>query len=56
MPLISFYIPYKYQKTRGYLVFAVGMERDRRHEMGESKHILVKVKACFTLREKSPYS
>ena len=56
MPLISFYIPYKYQKARIYLVFAVRIERDRRHEMGENKHILVKVKACFTLREKSPYS
>ena len=47
---------YKYQKTRGYLVFVVGIERDRRHEMDENKHILVKVKACFTLREKSPCS
>ena len=34
MPLISFYIPWKHQKTRGFLMFSRGMERDQCHEMG----------------------
>ena len=28
MPLVSFYAPCKYQKTRGFLMFSRGMERE----------------------------
>ena len=34
MPLISFYTPRKHQKTRGFLMFSGGIERDQWHEMG----------------------
>ena len=29
MPLISFYTPWKNQKTKGFLIFSGGIERDR---------------------------
>ena len=32
--LISFYIPWKHQKTRGFLMLSRGIERDQWHEMG----------------------
>ena len=34
MPLVSFYIPWKLQKTRGFLMFSGGIEKDQWHEMG----------------------
>ena len=34
MPLASFYIPWKLQKTRGFLMFSGGIEKDQWHEMG----------------------
>ena len=33
MPLISFYTPWKHQKTKGFLMFSAGMERDQWHEV-----------------------
>ena len=42
MSLVTFYIPWRYQKPKGFLMFLVGVERHLRHEM--------------TLREKCPYS
>ena len=35
MLLISFYTPWKHQKTRGFLMFSRSIERDKRHEMGQ---------------------
>ena len=34
MPLISFDIPCKHQKTSGFLMFSGGIKRDQLHEMG----------------------
>ena len=34
MPLVSFYIPWKHQKTFGFLIFSGGIERGHWHEMG----------------------
>ena len=34
MPVISFYTPWKHQKTSGFLMFLGGIERDQLHEMG----------------------
>ena len=34
MPLISFHAPLKHQKTRGFLMFSGGIERDQWHEAG----------------------
>ena len=34
IPLVSFYTPWKHQKTRGFLMFSGGLERDQWHEMG----------------------
>ena len=34
MPLISIYISCKRQKTRDFLMFSGGIERDQWHEMG----------------------
>ena len=34
--LISFYTPWKYQKTRAFLVFSRAIKRDKWHEMGWS--------------------
>ena len=34
MPLISFYTPWKHQKTYGCLMFSGDIERDQWHEMG----------------------
>ena len=34
MALVTFYIPWKYEKTRGFLMFSGGIERDHCHEMG----------------------
>ena len=34
MPLVSFYTPWKHQKTRGFLMFPRGIEKDKWHEMG----------------------
>ena len=31
---ISFYTPWKHQKTKGFLMFFGGIERDEWHEMG----------------------
>ena len=31
-PLISFYTPYKHQKTKAFLMFSKGIERDQWHE------------------------
>ena len=33
IPLVSFYTPWKHQKSRGFLVFLGGVERDQRHEI-----------------------
>ena len=33
-PLISFYTPWKHQKTRGFLIFSGGIKRDRQHKNG----------------------
>ena len=33
MSLISFYTPWKHQKTFGFLMFSWGVERDQRHEI-----------------------
>ena len=38
MQLVSFYSPWKHQKTRGFLMFSEGIERDLWHEMGLSEH------------------
>ena len=35
MPLISFYTPWKHQRTSGFLMFPGWRERDQWHEMGE---------------------
>ena len=35
MPLVSFYTPWKQQKTRSFLMFSGGIERDQWHEMGQ---------------------
>ena len=37
MPLVSFDTTWKYQKTRGFLNFSGGIERDQWHEMGSGK-------------------
>ena len=37
MPLVSFYTPWKHQKTRGFLMPPGGTERDQWHEMCWSK-------------------
>ena len=34
MPLISFYTPWKHQKTSDFLMFSGGIERDQWDEMG----------------------
>ena len=34
MPLVSFYTPWKHQKTRCFVMFLQGAERDIGHEMG----------------------
>ena len=34
MPLVSFYTPRKRQKTKDFLMFSGGIERDQWHEMG----------------------
>ena len=34
MPLISFDTPWKYQKTKGFMMFSGGIKRDPWHEMG----------------------
>ena len=34
MSLISFYTLWKHEKTRGFLVFSGGIERDKWHDMG----------------------
>ena len=34
MPLVSFYIPWKYQKTSNFLMFSGGIERNQWHQMG----------------------
>ena len=34
MPLVSFYTPWKQQKTSGFLMFSGGIKRDLWHEMG----------------------
>ena len=36
MPLVTLYTPRKYQNTSGFLMLSGGIERDYRHEMGES--------------------
>ena len=33
MSLISFYTPWKHQRTFGFLMFSAGIERDRLHEI-----------------------
>ena len=33
VPLASFYTPCNYQKTRAFLMFTGGIERDQRHEL-----------------------
>ena len=33
MPLLSFYTPWKHQKTRGFGIFSGGKERDQSHDM-----------------------
>ena len=35
MPLVSFYTPWEYQKTRGFLIFSGVIERDHWHEIGK---------------------
>ena len=37
MPLISFNIPCKHQKTSDFLMFSGGIERDQWYEMGHYK-------------------
>ena len=34
MPLVSFYIPWKHQKTRGFPMFSGDRERDQWYKMG----------------------
>ena len=34
MPVISFYSPWRHQKTSGFEMFSGGIERDQWHEMG----------------------
>ena len=34
MPLVSFYTPWKHQKTKGFLMFPGVIERHQWHEMG----------------------
>lgn len=41
-PVVFFYSPLKRQKTRGFLMFSEGIEKDQRHEMGQC-HIIWKV-------------
>ena len=36
LPLVSFYAPSKRKKTRGFLIFSGGIERDQRHKMSDS--------------------
>ena len=37
MPPVSFHTPWKYFKTRSFLMFSRGTERDRWHEMGKEE-------------------
>ena len=34
MPLVTFYTPQKHHKTRDFLMFLGGIERDQWHEIG----------------------
>ena len=34
LPLARFYTPWKDQKTKGFLMFSGGIEKDQWHEMG----------------------
>ena len=35
MPMISYYTPWKHQKTRAFLMFSGGKERKQWHKMGQ---------------------
>ena len=37
MPLVSFYSPWKQQKSRGSFIFLGGIEREQWHEMDEGR-------------------
>ena len=37
IPLVSFYTPWKHQRTSGLLMFSGCIEKNQRHEMGSSK-------------------
>ena len=41
MPLVSFYTPWKYEKTSRFLIFSGGIERDQWHEMGYADCLVV---------------
>ena len=44
--LVSFYIPWKYLQTRGFLMFPGVMERDQQHETDQTKKV-VRTEAVF---------
>ena len=48
MPLVSFYTPWK-QKTRGFLMFSGGVERDHWYEMGYT--VILRIKFLIELRQ-----
>ena len=43
MPLVSFYIPCKHQKTSAFLIFPGGLERDQWDEMGWNIEVVVEI-------------
>ena len=51
MPLVSFYTPWKHQKTSGFLMFSGGIERDQWHEIGQV--ILTKIIHYYNFTLKS---
>ena len=49
MPLVSFYTPWKHQKTRGFLMLSGGVERDHWYEMGYT--VILRIKFLIELRQ-----
>ena len=54
MPMVSFYTPWKHQKTSGFLMFSGAIERDQWHKMGLGPFITLfwstakKFRPCFS--------
>ena len=52
MPLVSFYTPWKYQKTSSFLIFSGGIERDQWHKTGQWQYW----ESCHTDHVNSTFS